>query len=284
MQNILKQKQATPKPTHVLKPLEPLEGEAAWMDDGSGCEIDGTVNLGGKDRKPATITVTPGFVLNGGEIFINGGSKLVLQGSPQEPVIFRGVHVAADLGGSMTAQNVLFEGCTFSKGGGWFIHYSSKWDLEDCLLVHTQFSGLSGTDYGIRIVGCIMSDCAVPQRMLCTTPPDNAAATYRDRYNQVMEDSFIHCHIAPSFVWATQRCYFERCDLGDREAWHSLTPLQIQLAVPEAEMDFADVLNAHTTNDFASPVMYTAMSVERLTTRAMPAAKFVGAASTPSTN
>lgn len=201
-----------------------------------------------------------------------------LEGQPTRPVIFRGVHVALDLGGGLEAKHAVFEDCTFSKTGGWFAYYSSYWTFDDCLLVQSNFSGLTGVDYGIQIRGCALLECKFPSRYLCGEPPGDSAAAYRDGWNAVEENGFQRCEMPPSFVWTTKRCSFTQCKVTGSEVYRSTTPLQVLMAVPPGSQDFLRDLQVNTLRDHAGAVKYLNASAKGpVKRRKMSAWKFAKA-------
>src|SRR3954452_15932270 len=121
---------------HALKFAGPLSGEGTWQSDGGSYTLEGKVEL-----NKATVAVGPGFVLTGGRIFVGGGSRLELHGTPDRPVVFRNVKLGADLNGVIKADFAVFEDCHFAKEGVWFAYFNSKWILSNCLLLRTNWRG-----------------------------------------------------------------------------------------------------------------------------------------------
>jgi tetratricopeptide (TPR) repeat protein len=257
---------------HVIKLDKPMTGEGVWVDDGQGYTIEGTATLNGK-----SITVKSGFVLDGGTIDLDEGT-MDLQGTSDRPIIFRNVHVVVELGGALKANFAVFEDCTFSKGGGWYSWYSSKWMFTDCLLRRSNFVALTGVDFGVQIKGCAVLECKLPQRPLCGDPPGDAAAAYNDGWNAVEENGFVKCEVAPSFTWMTKRCYFSQCTVKGWDNYNSTTDLQVLMSVPPGSRDFVRSLTTSTDCESKGQIHYVnATPKEAAHKRKMPAWAFVGA-------
>lgn len=256
-----------PAPPRVLAFKNPLGGDNTWTDDGNGNTIEGKVTVTGN------LKVEAGFVLDGGEIFLDKGA-LNLAGTADRPVIFRNVQIYQELGGSMKATFALFENCKFGKGGWVYDHYSSKWTFNDCLFLKSNFNGLTGVDYGVQIKGCGFFLCKIPPRYLCDA--GDAKAIYNDAWNAVEENGFDFCEIAPSFVWTTKRCTFTGCTIrGGVETFRSSTPLDVLMAVPYGSQDFMRQLKIDTPHEGPGAVTYVnAAAKGPVKHRKMPAWRF----------
>jgi hypothetical protein len=255
----LKRKLATIKAgvgreAHVLKFDMPPTGPGTWQGDGGTFSAEGKIDL-----NKATIAVAPGFVLNGGSIFVGGGSTLELHGTAERPVIFRKVKLSADLNGSVKAQFAIFEDCTFSKGGAWFAYYNSKWIFSDCLLIRSNWKALSGMDYGLRVTGCIFDQCKLPQRYIGDDKVEDKARKYRDNWNQVDHNFFDHCDIAPSFAWCTNLCAFADCTVTGWDTYRSVNELRVNMTVPSSTDRFCELLQQRTQNEAQGVVRFVKM-------------------------
>ncbi len=254
---------------HVLKMDKPVQGNGKWSDDGAGYTIDGTVTL-----DHATINVTAGFVLDGGSITIKNGA-LNIDGSNAQPVIFRNVKIQIEPGGSITANGAIFENCSFKENGFSFSRYATRWKFTECLLVNSNFNGLGG-ELGLHIADSVIVDSKFPDRILFAPNPGDAARTYRDDGNQVMDDAFIRCKIPPSFAWATQKCFFEDCKVTGNEMWRSTTTLVVKLAVLPDDVSFVDRLRFATTFEVQGIVNYTGGTVADVKAHSLVFFQYVG--------
>jgi hypothetical protein len=244
----------------VLKIDAPLSGPATWQDDGAGNTIDGKLGF-----KKAKVAVAPGFVLDGGTMLLEEGTEVELHGTADRPVIFRNVKVQVTLGTAFKARFALFENCTFSKAGGWFATYSSKWVFSDCMLLRSNWSGLTEVDYGVQATGCAFVECKMHPRHLGGERVTEKASKYRDQWNKFEDDAFINCEVAPSFVWATKRCYFENCALTG-EAWdnfRSTTDLDVAMSIPPGSERFFDAIRAGTQTELNGVVRYNKTQAAR---------------------
>jgi len=236
---------------HVLKFDTPPTGPGTWQGDGGTYSIEGKISF-----NKATIAVAPGFVLNGGSIFVGVGSTLELHGTAEHPVIFRKVNLSADLNGAVKAQFAIFEDCTFAKGGGWFAYYNSKWIFSDCLLIRSNWKGLSGMDYGLRVTGCIFDQCKLPPRYVGDDKIEDKARKYRDQWNQVDHNFFDHCDIAPSFAWCTNLCAFADCNVTGWDTYRSVNELRVNMAVQSGTDRFFELLQQRTQDEAQGVVRY----------------------------
>jgi hypothetical protein len=239
---------------HVLKFDTPPTGAGTWQGDGGTYSAEGKI-----DFNKATIAVAPGFVLNGGSIFIGGGSTLELHGTAERPVIFRKVHLSADLNGAVKAQFAIFEDCTFAKGGAWFAYYNSKWIFSDCLVIRSNWKGLSGMDYGLRVTECVFDQCKLPARHVGDDKVEDKARKYRDDWNQVDHNLFDHCEIEPSFAWCTNQCAFAGCSVTGWDSYRSVNELRVNMTVLPSTDRFLELLQQRTQNEAQGVVRYVKM-------------------------
>jgi hypothetical protein len=269
-------KSAVGREEHVLKFDEPLSGTATWQSDGGSYTLDGKI-----DFKKGIVAVAPGFVLTGGSIFLDGGSVLELHGTAERPVVFRKVKIAADLNGKIKAQFALFEDCTFSKGGAWFAYYNSRWIFSDCLVVRSNWKGLSGMDYGLQLSGCTFYDCKFPPRLVGDDKVEDKARKYRDDWNRVENNVFMHCEIAPSFAWCTNQCLFAGCRVTGWDSYRSASELRVNISVLSAADRLPELLQQRTQSEAMGAVRFVkspAQAVSAVSRKAAPLFRLVGAA------
>jgi cytoskeletal protein RodZ len=176
-----------------------------------------------------TITIGPGVLVQDGTIDLRRSGKLVVEGSPAKPAVLRNVCVVQDLSASMTAENAVFDQCTFTKGGGWFVtSYSSQWTLEKCFLYQCRFPLLSEQDYGVRFRNCTFASMQFPEFQ--ANRPNTGDFDHMQKLRKdwrIMEDlNFINCQIPPTVFWCSVRSNFFRCRFVPGEAFESPQPAE----------------------------------------------------------
>ena len=190
--------------------------------------IKGTI-YPAKDASDGMITIGPGVLVQDGTIDLRRKGKLVVRGTPVEPAVLRNLNVVQDLSASMTAENAVFDRCTFKKGGGWFIaSYSTKWTLESCFFYQCRFPSLNEVDYGIRFRNCTFVAMQFPEvgvKRRKTGQFDHMQKLRKDW--RIMEDlNFINCQIPPTVFWCSVRSNFFRCHFVSGEAFESPQPAE----------------------------------------------------------
>ena len=93
----------------------------------------------------------------------------------------------------------------------------------------------------------------------------DAASRYKDQWNKFEDNAFINCEVAPSFVWATKRSYFENCTLLG-EGWdnyRSTTDLDVGMSVPPGSERFFDAIRAGTQTELNGIVRYNKTQAAR---------------------
>lgn len=176
-----------------------------------------------------TITIGPGVLVQDGTIDLRRSGKLVVKGSPVEPAVLRKVCVVQDLSASMTAENAVFDQCTFTKGGGWYVtSYSSQWTLEKCFLYQCRLPWLSEQDFGLRFRNCTFVSMQFPEFRANRPNPGDFDHMQKLRKDwRIMEDlNFINCQIPPTIFWCSVRSNFFRCHFVPGEAFESPQPAE----------------------------------------------------------
>jgi hypothetical protein len=237
------------KPPITLQIKAPLVGNGVWADSGTGYSIDGTVQIGnfyrnhGGTGSHGDIAVHGPLVLTGGRITVSAGG-LDLQGSESQPVVLDHVRISCEYTASIKAAHVLFKDCIFAKAGSWYWDggYSAKWQFSDCLLVDSNFAGLSRMDYGISMVHCGFVGCNFPSRYWGyrkkETVNDDGANLYRGKWSTIQDSDFYYCKIALSSLWMTSGCNFVSCTLGDAANFPSRTDMDVVLGGVTQESPF----------------------------------------------
>ncbi len=252
-----------------LKVDEPSEGEIAWPANGAGFSLAREVMVGynagnhGRTRKEtsANVVIAPGFSLEGGTLLVSKG-VLDLRGEPSKPIFLRNVKIDCELTGTVKASNVIFEKCTFVKGGAFFWgEYSSKWIMEDCLLLQSNFKGLNKLDYGLKLKRSTFVSCKFPKRSANAT--DDSAKTARSEWGRIGECDFFDCELSASVFWSLQRCNLFGCKSADNATFNSKTDLPIELGLSADERDrFLTDLRGRTTMSDTGRVVFSGTSAQ----------------------
>lgn len=270
----------TPKPLTFAAKF--VEGKGSWADDGTGYAISQPIHIGhdghngGGAWKSAQIEIMPGFYLNNGEFWIENGT-VTLKGSPDRPVIFKGVTINCDYTGGLTASNAIFIDCHFKKSGGWHWNggFSSKWQLSDCLVVGSGFDSLSQRDYGIKLERCTFVDVPFPDRLLTDDASKDNTGLYHNPWNTIADCQFYQCQLPPSLLWANGKCALVDCTISGEANFASSKPLQSDLFIPKDDVQFAPALKAATKDKGNGAVNYTITETDSSRLRDSPLWHFV---------
>jgi hypothetical protein len=197
-------------------------------------------------------------VLQGGTLTVSNGS-LEFKGTPDKPIILRGVALHCEFTGSITAANTLFIDCTLQKTGGWYWigGYSSKWELNDCMLVGSHFAGLGRIDYGIKWKNTTFVDCDLPDRDLNDDPGKDAVSEYHGNWNKLTNCFFYDCNVSPSILWGAMPAFCFDCDVAGTSRFTSTTSLDVPIALAAGEDDFLNRLMMATRIGGAGMLDYT---------------------------
>jgi hypothetical protein len=264
--------EGTPLPSGARSPLlipdgKPLQGDQTWKANPTGFSLADTVQIGNSDgnhgggRLIGKVIVDPGFSLEGGTLVISEGS-LELNGKPEKPVVFKNVNIVCEFIGTLKAHGAVFDHCTFSKGGKFFSTdgYSSKWELDGCLLHDTNFKSLSRENCGVKIHKCIFVDCELGQRhwgpQYSESNNDDGAALARHPWSDIGDCDFYECRLALSATWIMQRCNLRLCKAGDPEAFASKTPLTVDIWISPEDTDLLGKLREKTTSPGIGKISY----------------------------
>jgi hypothetical protein len=160
------------------------------------------------DEQRGDVTSLPGMRIENVRFHLREGSWQAAGGH------FRDVKITADLGGSFTARDSLFQDCVFAKEGGWFVaFFSSKWHYTNCVLAGSFMRGWKLLDVGMKLESSTLIDIhLVPIGF----KEDAAAEATRD-WLSIQNCRFINCHVPESFALATKNCVFEKCTFGAPE-------------------------------------------------------------------
>ena len=249
------------KAPRPIRHTEPIVGTVEWPGDkGYLGRPQGEITIGhGYDEQlkkygpDGTVAATPGFVLEGGAVYVEHG-VLRLEGSPAQPVMLMNVDLSASNRGQVEARYTIFANCKFKKGGGkMWSRYSSKWEFDNCVLAQSNFDSLEQVNYGIKANNCLFFRCTLPERILTRAtwadphPKETGIAElYQDEWNEVSKCHFVECGIAPSFVWATDKCDFNVCRVEGTGSFASTDSLRVILHVAAKEEAFVRELVKRT--------------------------------------
>jgi hypothetical protein len=244
-----------------------VPGKAIWPARPGGYALASTIRIGnipnnhGGTWSAGDVVAEPGFILVGGVITASGGS-INFQGTPDNPVILKGVRIECEYTASIKAENTIFQGCIFWKAGAWYWNsgYSAKFELKGCVLDRCAFSSLARMDYGIKFEGCDFRECQLPERhwgfQNSERPSDDGAALARAEWSEIKDCGFYKCKVAPSAIWMTQRCDFSDCEVTNRDDFASKTDLPVEVGVSPAGAAFIDELVKNTSHSGSGTVRY----------------------------
>ena len=151
------------------------------------------------------VTTSPWTMLDG--ISFNGtqsGQQWHLSGT-----ILQRVNINGQLGISMDAKDCVFENCSLSKGGGWFVSWwGSNWEFHNCIFTQKFIgSDLPPGDYSVRAYDCTFYDAKLPTIGL----RDDPASYLQKDHLRFVNCHFVRCDVPESFLAATVKCVFEDC-------------------------------------------------------------------------
>lgn len=189
-----------------------------------------------KDSIRLKILVSPGVEIRGGKIALETGkssvskpAQLFLNGTDSRPIVLRHVEIDQPLGGLVTATRVIFDQCTFRKTGGWFAYYSSKWEMNGCLLYKCKFGSLSAVDYGFKLNNCTLVGMDLPE--IVHRHDRDTTFDYMDRrrtdWNVIKLCKFVDCTVLPTVFWCSEDSNFWNCTFLPGAAFKSDTPTRV---------------------------------------------------------
>ena len=259
------------KAPRPIRYTEPIVGTVEWPGDkGYLGRPQGEITIGHgwdrelmKDGPPGTVTATPGLVLEGGAVHVSHG-VLRLEGSPDQPVTLMNVHLSGGCIGKVEARYTIFANCKFSKGpSNRNPRYSSTWEFDNCVFAQSNFDSLKQVDYGIKANNCLFFRCTLPERILTRAtwadphPKETGIADlYQDEWNEVSKCHFVECGVAPSFVWATDKCDFTVCRVEGIGSFASTDSLRVILHVAAKEEAFVKELAKRTIHRGSGKVAF----------------------------
>lgn len=260
-----------------------VAGKISWPARPGGYLLAGAIRIGncvgnhGGEWSAGDVVTDPGFVLVGGVITASGGS-IYFKGTPDNPIVLKGVRIECEYTASIKAENTIFEGCTFQKAGSWVWNdgYRAKFELRGCVLEGCSFAALNRMDYGIKFEQCDFRECRFPERR------GDGITVPRVEWSQINDCGFFQCKIAPSVVWMTQRCDFSGCEVLNQEDFASKTDLNVQVGVPDSSASFVDELAQKTSHSGAGIVNYTRTTVPSDQPNHSPVWKWINESSEPS--
>ncbi|MEJ6573237.1 MAG: hypothetical protein QNL39_14745 [Akkermansiaceae bacterium] len=249
------------EPKELKFPDKFVEGKGVWKDAGHGYFISSSVQTGncaksrGGEWKTADIEVAAGTVIEGGTLRASHG-KLAFLGTAKKPIVLRNVHLECDYTAAVHATNTLFVDCTFKKTGSWHWNngFSSKWIFTDCMLVKSNFVGLTRGDYGIRWHQTIFFRCKLPQRNLNSKADRDATGEYHGHWNTITDCLFMECELPPSMVWGCVLTRLIDNEVAGTSDFYSAKPLKVGMSATPPE--FVRTLKTATLNKGHGSVEY----------------------------
>jgi hypothetical protein len=139
------------------------------------------------------------------------------------------VQIDQPLGGAFTASYVIFDHCTFSKIGGWFAYYSSKWEMDHCLLYRCNFPSFKAVDYGFKLTDCTFVGMKFPE--IEHKNDQEKTFDYMDRlrkdWNTLKSCSFVDCTVPPTVFWCSENSNFWSCTFLPGPTFRSDHPTRV---------------------------------------------------------
>ena len=249
---------------------EPLEGDIKWEPIANGYSLSGEIsvghnagNHGNKIRdRTANVVARAGFHLEGGTVLITKGT-LDLRGELENPIVLKNVHVECELTGAFKAAYVIFDHCTFTTEGPyrWTGGISGKYELENCLLMQSNFPHFGFYDDGIKLNHCTFAGCKFPERENKPGKDDDSFKTARHEWSRIADCEFLDCEISASVYWLPQKCNFFNCKPTDAATYFSPSDLVVELGLPADDRDrILKELKERTTKSGAGRVSFSAAS------------------------
>ncbi len=160
------------------------------------------------DEKRGDVISQPGMRMENVRFHLREGSWQGVGGR------FQDVKITADLGGSFTARDSVFQDCTFAKEGIWYIAlFSSKWHFTNCVLTGSFMLNWKLGDVGMKLESCTLQDVDLSPILF----KEDAAAELGKDWLSIQNCRFINCRVPESFALATKNCVFEKCTFGEPE-------------------------------------------------------------------
>ena len=217
---------------------EPLLNKAAWTDKltipaGTYHPLR-RIDIGApgrndpksqSDDQRGDVTSLPGMRMDNVRFHLREGSWQAAGGH------FRDVKITADLGGSFSAHDSVFQDCVFAKEGPWFVpFFSTKWQFTNCVLAGSFMRGWKLLDVGMKLDSCTLIDI----HLVPIGFKEDAAAEAAREWLSIQNCRFINCHVPESFALATKNCVFEKCTFdAPEEKLPVQSPLNATIYVQE---------------------------------------------------
>ncbi len=232
------------KDPQQLKFEKAVMGTATWRDDGHGYFIQGQVTIGSfRERTVETVVrVEPGFVLEGGKIFVDSG-QLQLMGTRTKPVIFRNVHIELNWNSKLVAQNAILENCKLVNYvyQGDFVW--TKWTIKESLLLRPMISTLKVQHSEMDWADNAIVEANLPPKLGEFDRPEPGVDNMgHGRKNRLENCAFYMCDVWPSLVWMSTDCRFNSCQLAGREMHPLNKDVAVRTSVGPTDTPFMDSL------------------------------------------
>jgi hypothetical protein len=277
------------EPKTLAFPGKFVEGKGTWADDGTGFVLPTQVlqignfdlNWGGQSKQ-ANIIVGSGTVIRNGRLRVSYG-HLRLEGTVERPIVLENIKIECDHRGTLTANNVIFLNCTFSKSGNRFMTngFSSKWELSDCMLVRSNFSSLNMRNYGIKLQRCTFVQCDVPNRPLVDDATKDNTGVFRDGWNTVADCQFYDAQLRPSILWANGKSAYVDCTFAGESTFASSRPLDVEFFTLAEDARFAADATSKTQTKGVGRVNYNVTVIDTAKLKPSPLWRLVPTLSDP---
>jgi TolB-like protein len=212
--------------------------------------------------KDYTLRFGPGAEIRGGTITFGKSGHVEIEGTPENPAVFRHLNFQHLLGGHFTARCAIFEDCKFRKGGAWFVHnFSTKWEFEKCIIRGSAaFTKITHVDYGIKFTDCTLGGVNF-EEIREPTPKDKPLdwmSVLRKDWRIIERCRFEDCTIPPTIFWCATESNYARCKFQTGAAFESDTPTDVVAYVVDTVGDSPDkVLAANPAKRAALRIRYT---------------------------
>ena len=160
------------------------------------------------DEQRGEVTSLPGMRIDNVRFHLREGSWQAAGGH------FSDVKITADLGGSFSARDSVFQDCLFAKEGPWGIpFFSSKWQFTNCVFNGTFIPLWRLSEVGVKLDSCTLLELDLVPILY----REDAGTEVTKDWLSIQNCRFINCRVPESFALATKNCVFEKCTFGPPE-------------------------------------------------------------------
>ncbi len=184
-------------------------------------DLDGRKVTVGTPRKDGNLKVEGEVIAPANCVFQNG-SIFVVQGNfTVEREVFSNVKLTCDLGGTISAEDCLFQDCTVEKEGGWtFKLFSAKLIFSNCVFAKSFLPEWNTHLLGVKLEDCTFHDV----RFVPIEYREDASSESTDQWMTVKNCRFVNCEVPESVLIATDGCVFVNCTFPGPDVYPSSRP------------------------------------------------------------